>query len=129
MSGSQKVLRFLGILDIVMCGVAFVAMILGKGEMSVISMILSVIEGCLFLIAASDASKYFGAWLFSLVQVILGSVATGLVVGAIFLNKAEMTYLIASGIALALSVIGYIAANNVRKQAKKEHFNRTPMPY
>ena len=133
MSGSQKVLRFFGILDIVMSIVASAALITGvvPGGIGsyIVNILLAVLGGVLFLVASCDASRYFGAWLIALIQLIMNAAVAGLLVFGIIGGVAVLENMGMVIIALAVNIFVFTAADNLRKQAKKGKTRRSPMAY
>ena len=100
---------------------------------NIFNIVFAALSGVLYLIAAGDASKYLGAWLVSLIDVVLNVAALALVAAGVgsglITGVVKMQDFWAALIALALNIIAFIAANNVKKQAKKGKAGRIPMAY
>ena len=115
MSKSQKVLKVFGILELLLAALGVVIALRGGGAVSWVSFGFSLVTAVALLQAAKDASKVTGAWLLVLVALILS------VLELVFaLNGgADKVIIIGTVVAIALNLIAFIAANNVKKQAKK----------
>lgn len=115
MSGSQKVLKVFGILELLMAIFAVVSAVQSGGVSPWLSVVVSLLAAYLLLAAAKDASKVMGAWLILLVDLVLSILE---LVFALSGGKGTMV-IVASVIAIVLNLIAFIAANNVKKQANK----------
>lgn len=119
MSGSQKVLRVFGILELIGGVLGAVGAVssafAGVGAaVSWGSVIISFLAGYLLLAASKDASKVGGAWLIVLVDLVLS------VLELLFaFNSGKGASTAGAVIAIVLNLIVFIAANNVKKQAGK----------
>ena len=114
MSNSQKVLRIFGILEILMAILAAVGAVMTGGIAAWLGVAVSLVTGYLLLLAAKDASKIGGAWLVTLVGLILNTLSLILAL----IGSGDKLQILSSIIAVALSLAVFIAANNVKKQAK-----------
>lgn len=112
MSGSQKILRVFGILEIVSAVLKVIEIVQGGSASSWVSVATSAVTAYFLLAAAKDASKIRPAWLLALVALILSVLGTVLV----FTGGGNTAELIASGVAVVLNLIVFVAANNVKKQ-------------
>ena len=114
MSESQKVLRAFGILELLSAIANVITAIQGDSVSSWVSAAVSLLTAYLLFAAAKDAKKIGGAWtvvLFALILSILNLVL------AISAGGTEMIG--GAGLGVMLNLIVFIAANNVKKQAKK----------
>ena len=114
MSGSQKVLKVFGILELLIAAFYVYLGIAGESVPSFVSAALYLLAGILLLAAAKDAKQAGGAWLITLVDLILSIAELGFGIS----GGAEGSFFIACGAAIVLNLIAFIAANNVKKQAK-----------
>lgn len=114
MSNSQKVLRIFGILEILMAILAAVGAVLTGGIAAWLGVFVSLVTGYLLLLAAKDASKIGGAWLVTLVSLILNALSLILSLT----GGGDKLQIVSGIIAVALSLAVFVAANNVKKQAK-----------
>lgn len=114
MSNSQKVLRVFGVLEIMMAILAAVGAVMTGGVAAWLGVAVSLVTGYLLLLAAKDASKISGAWLISLVGLILNALSLVLSLT----GSGDKLQIVSGIIAVALSLAVFIAANNVKKQAK-----------
>ncbi len=112
MSKSQKVLRVFGILEIVMAVLGVVGIVLGGSVSAWTGVAVAAVSAYLLLAAAKDASKVMGAWVIVQVDLILAAIELVL---AITDNKGTEV-VVGSVVAIILSLIEFIAANNVKKQ-------------
>ena len=115
MSKSQKVLRVFGVLEIVQAVLYAFEAYQGGGLSGWINVVVSLLAAYLLLAAAKDASKAMGAWIILLVDVILSVLELVLALN----GGADGKALLSIGIAIALNLIAFIAANNVKKQGKR----------
>lgn len=114
MSESQKLLRAFGILEFLSAVVNVVTAVQGGGISSWVSAVVSLLTAYLLFAAAKDAKKIGGAW----VVVLLGLILSVLdLVLAISGGGGEMIGV--AGLGVVLNFIVFIAADNVKKQAKK----------
>lgn len=114
MSGSQKVLRVFGIVEILMAIFAVAGALMG-GSLMWGNAGFSLMAGIFLLEAARDARKVTGAWLILLVDLVLS------VLELVFaLQGGSGETVIGAGVAIVLNLIAFLAANNVKKQAKRE---------
>ena len=111
MSGSQRVLRVYGVLEIVSAVLAVIPALQGAA-VSWLSVASSLLAAYFLLAAAKDASKIKPAWAITLLGVILSVLGVVLVVTAGSGTEA----LVSEAVALVLNLIVFIAANNVKKQ-------------
>ncbi len=117
MSGSQKVLRVFGIVEILMAIFAVAGALMG-GSIMWGNAAFSLLSAVLLLEAAKDAGKATGAWLILLVDLVLS------VLELVFaLQDGSGEIALGAGVAIVLNLIAFIAANNVKKQAKRERSN------
>jgi len=114
MSKSQKVLKAFGILELLSAILNVVTAIQSGGISPWASAVVSLLTAYLLFAAAKDASKIGGAWIVVLVGLILSALEFVLA-----LNGGSKDMLAAAGISVVLNLIVFIAANNVKKQAKK----------
>ena len=116
MSGSQKVLRVFGVLELIGAILGVVGAVMGgAAAVSWTSVVVSLLAAYLLLAAAKDASKIGGAWIWVLVSLILSIADLGFAIS----GGGDAAVLIAPIIALVLNLIAFIAANNVKKQYRK----------
>lgn len=115
MTGSQKVLRVFGILELLLAVVGAIMAMKSGGAAAWLSVAVSAIAAVLLLIAAADASKIMGAWFFVLISLVLSALDLVL---AIVGSKGTLV-IVSTVIAVVLNLIVFIAANNVKRQAKK----------
>lgn len=115
MSKSQKVLKVFGILELVVAVFGVFIALQGGGAVGWSSFGFSLLTAILLLQAAKDASKVTGAWLFVLVALILSVAELVLALN----GGADKVTIIGAVVAIILNLIAFIAANNVKKQAKK----------
>ena len=114
MSGSQKVLRVFGVVEILMAIFAVAGALMG-GSILWGNAAFSLLSGVLLAEAAKDARKVTGAWLILLVDLLLS------VLELLFaLNGGSAETALGAGIAIVLNLIAFIAANNVKKQTRRE---------
>ena len=78
-----------------------------------LSVATSGISAYLLLVAAKDASKISDAWWILLVDLILS------VAEVFFALGGGTSVIVSAGIAVVLNLIVFIAANNVKRQAKR----------
>ena len=114
MSKSQKVLRAFGILELLSAIINVVTAIQGGGVSKWLSAVASLLTAYLLFAAAKDAKKIGGAWAVVLLALILSVLD---LVFAISGGTGEMVGV--AGLGVVLNLIVFIAANNVKKQAKK----------
>lgn len=116
MSGSQKVLKVFGILELI-SGILGVigALMGGASAVSWTSAVVSLLAAYLLLTAAKDASKIGGAWIFVLVGLILSIAELAFAVS----GGGDKVTIIAAVIAIVLNLIVFLAANNVKKEYKQ----------
>ena len=115
MSGSQKVLKVFGVLELLI-GVYYVVLgISGEYAAAFVSAALYLLAGFLLLAAAKDATKAGGAWLITLVDLILSIADLGFALG----GGADEIVFISACVAIVLNLIAFIAANNVKRQGKQ----------
>ena len=115
MSGNQKTLRVFGIIEIVLGFFNAFNAIWGGGRWS--SVCLNAITAIALLNASKDATKIMPAWVITLVNLIFSAV---ILAGGFFIREQIGTQnLVSVGIALVLNLIVFLAANGVKKQAKR----------
>lgn len=114
MSKSQKVLRAFGILELLSAVVNVITAIQGDSVSSWLSAAVSLLTAYLLFAAAKDAKKIGGAWVVVLLALILSALNLVLAISA---GSSEMTGV--AGLSVVMNLIVFIAANNVKKQAKK----------
>ena len=112
MSRSQKVLNVFGILELLVAAYYAYLGIVGGSAASFVSAALYLLAGILLLAAAKDAKKAGGAWLITLVDLILSIAEFGFALS----GGADGSVFIGCIVAIVLNLIAFIAANNVRKQ-------------
>ena len=117
MSGSQKVLKVFGVLELLIAVYYAYLGIAGESAASFVSAALYLLAGILLLAAAKDAKKAGGAWLITLVDLILSIAELGLGLS----GGADGSLFIGCGIAIVLNLIAFIAANNVKRQGKQQN--------
>ena len=116
MSGSQKVLKVFSIFEVLIAAYYVYLGITGETITSFVSAALYLVAAFLLFVAAKDATKAGGAWLITLVDLVLSLVElvfalTGGADGPVFVG---------GGIAIVLNLIAFIAANNVKRQGKQQ---------
>ena len=84
----------------------------GENAASFVSAALYLLAGIVLLAAAKDAKKAGGAWLITLVDLILSVVELVFALS----GGADGSTFIACIVAIVLNLIAFIAANNVKKQ-------------
>ena len=114
MSGSQKVLKVFGILELLIAIYYAYLGIAGGNAAAFVSAALYLVACYLLLAAAKDARKAGGAWLITLVDLILSIAEIGFAMS----GGADGSAFAAGGVAVVLNLIAFIAANNVKKQGK-----------
>mgnify|MGYP006988826398 CR=1 FL=1 len=112
MSGSQKVLKVFGILELLIAVYYAYLGIAGDSPAAFVSAALYLVACFLLLAAAKDAKKAGGAWLITLVDLILSIAELGFAVS----GDGDGSVFIACIVAIVLNLIAFIAANNVKKQ-------------
>ena len=115
MSKSQKVLKIFGVLELLLAALGVVIALQGGGAVSWVSFGFSLVTAVALLQAAKDASKITGAWLLVLVALILSVADLVLALN----GGADKVTIIGTVIAIILNLIAFIAAHNVKKQAKQ----------
>ena len=115
MTGRQKVLKVFGILEIISAVLAAVGAIAGGTAMPWLSVVVSLLSAHLLLAAAKDASKVGGAWVILLLNLVLSVAELAFAVS----GGADGATLLGAIISIIINLIGFIAANNVKKQRKK----------
>ena len=114
MSNSQKVLRVFGFLEIVLAVLIAVGAIRGGSITSWLSVIVSLLLAYLLLAAAKDASKIGGAWWVLLLSLIISVLDLVLAITGDY----DAMMIVGIAIVILLNLIAFIAANNVKKQAR-----------
>lgn len=114
MSGSQKLLKVFGVLELLIAVYYAVMGLMGGSIPSLISAVLYLLAGILLLAAAKDAKKAGGAWLITLVDLILSVAEFGFALS----GGADAATFLGCIVAIILNLIAFIAANNVKKQGK-----------
>ena len=115
MSGNQKTLRVFGIIEIVLGFFNAYSAIWGGGRWSTVCM--NAITAIALLNASKDASKIMPAWIIALVNLIFSVLVLA---GGYFIREQIGTQnLVSVGIALVLNLIVFLAANGVKKQARR----------
>ena len=117
MSKSQKVLKVFGVFELLIAVLYAVLGIIGEDIPSFVSAVLYLLAAILLFMAAKDAAKAGGAWLITLVDLVI-SIAD-LVFALI--GDGDAGVFIASIVAIVLNLIAFIAANNVKKQGRTEN--------
>ena len=115
MSGSQKTLRVFGILELLLAIGGAVFAITSGEPISWLSVVASLLAAYLLLAAAKDARKAGGAWAITLLELILSILSTILSLSG---GDADGAVIAGSAVAILVNLIAFIAANNVKKQAK-----------
>lgn len=116
MSKSQKVLRVFAVLELISGILVLVGMFMGQGGGSrVASVVVSLLSAYLLLAAAKDASKIMGAWWITLLDLILSVFE----VMFAFNGGADGQVVVGTVLGVVLNLIVFLAANNVKKQAKQ----------
>ena len=92
------------------------ATILIIGIILLIISIMPLLQGIFALRGASNSSKIMPAWIFSVISLILS--ACGLMANAI--DFLGLKVILASSVALAISIIIFLAANTIRKHRNDE---------
>ena len=114
MSGSQKVLKVFGVLELICAVINIVSAIQGAGAVMWGETVVSLLSAYLLFAAAKDTGKIMGAWIITLVSLILSVLSLILAI-----SGGEGVMMVGTVIALVLNLIAFIAANNVKKQAGK----------
>ena len=116
MSGSQKVLKVFSIFEVLIAAYYVYLGIAGETITSFVSAALYLVAAFLLFVAAKDATKAGGAWLITIVDLVLSIAELGLAL----IGGADASVFIACGVAIVLNLIAFIAANNVKRQGKQE---------
>lgn len=116
MSGSQKVLKVFGVFELLIAAYYVFLGIMGENVAAFVSAALYLLAAILLFMAAKDATKAGGAWLITLVDLIL-SIVEGVFAMS---GGADGSFFIGCGIAIVLNLIAFIAANNVKRQGKQQ---------
>ncbi len=128
MSKSQKVLMTFAVLELIIAVFGVGNAIQTGGISPWLGVVVSLLTAYLLYAAAKDASKIMGAWIILLVNLILN--ALNLLLAAAGVGAAASAgldksvvgagagMLIISVLVLALTVVAFLAANNVKKQGK-----------
>ena len=106
MSGSQKVLKVFGIFELLIAVYYAYFGIVGENFAPFLSAGLYLLASILLIAASKDAKKAGGAWLITLIDLIL--------------SIAELGLAQSCGAAAVLNLIAFIAANNVKKQGRND---------
>lgn len=117
MSKSQKVLMIFAALELVSALITGFAAVQTGGVSLWLRAIVSLLTVYLLFAAAKDASKISGAWIILLVILILSVLNLVLALFSGFAGDGK-TAVAAYGIVIALNLAAFLAANNVKKQAK-----------
>ena len=112
MTKSQKVLRIFGILELVSAVLNGVDALQGAAP-SWVSVVASLLAAYLLLAAAKDPKKIGGAWAILLLDLILSVFSVVLAV-----SGGSGEGLIGGAVSVLINLVGFIAANNVKKQVK-----------
>lgn len=116
MSKSQKVLKVFAVLELISGILGLAGRFLGEGGGStVVSAVVSLLSAYLLFAAAKDASKIMGAWCITLLDLILSVFE----VMFAFNGGADGPVMVGTALAIVLNLIAFLAANNVKKQAKR----------
>lgn len=117
MSGSQKLLKVFGVFELLIA-VYYVFLGITDGNVAAFgSAALYLVAAFLLFAAAKDATKAGGAWLITLVDLVLSIVELVLAVS----GGADEIALVGGSIATVLNLIAFIAANNVKRQGKRQN--------
>lgn len=115
MSGSQKVLKVFGVLELLLAVYYAFLGIAGENAVPFVSAALSLLACILLFAAAKDAKKAGGAWLIILVDLILSIAELGFSLS----GGADGITFIGCIVAIILNFVAFIAANNVKRQGKQ----------
>ena len=115
-SGSQKVLRVFGVFELLIAAFYVYFGMAGESVAEFVSAALYLLAAILLFIAAKDATKAGGAWLITLVDLILSLVELLFALN----GESDAIVFIGGGIAIVLNLIAFIAANIVKRQGKQQ---------
>ncbi len=128
MSKSQKILAAFAVLELIIAVFGVGNAIQTGGISPWLGVLLALLTAYLLYAAAKDASRIMGAWILLLVNLILNSLnlllaAAGLGAAASAgldssVVKAGTGMVILSILVLALTIVAFLAANDVKKQGK-----------
>lgn len=116
MSGSQKVLKVFGVFELLIAVFYVILGISGGYPSAFVSAALYLLAGFLLFVAAKDATKAGGAWLITLIDLILSIFELVFAVT----GGGDAGIFIGCGVAIVLNLIAFIAANNVKRQGKQQ---------
>ena len=116
MSKSRKILLVFGILELIGGVINLVPAVQNGEATSWITAIAAFLCGCLLLMAAVNPRMINGAWIITLVNLVLSILGAVLV----FTGDKGTVELVSNIIAVVLNLIVFIAANNVKSQVKNK---------
>lgn len=128
MSKSQKVLMVFSVLELLSAISSAVNAVKSGNAAGWLSVVVALLAAYLLFAAAKDASKIMGAWIILLVSLILNALSLILAVTGLgaaagagldsSVVSAGTAMAVGYGIIIALNVVAFIAANNIKKQRK-----------
>ncbi len=129
MSKNQKTLMVFAVLEIIYALISLRNAIQSGGISPWLSVVVYLLTAYLLYAAAKDASKIMGAWIILLVNLILNALhmlltligvgaASGGMGDSSTLVGAGVIVLIVYGIIIALNVVAFVAANNIKKNGQ-----------
>ena len=128
MSKNQTTLMVFAVLELIGALVSLRSAIQSGGLFPWLSVVVSLLTAYLLYAAAKDASKIMGAWIILLVNLILNAlqllltlVGVGAAAGGVgdsgTLVGAGVMVLIVYGVIIALNIVAFVAANNIKTTA------------
>ena len=115
MSGSQKVLRVFGVFEVLIAIYYAYLGIMGDNVSAFVSVALYLLTAILMFVAAKDATKAGGAFLITLVSLVLSIIELLFALS----GGGDTNTFIAGVVAIILNLIAFIAAGNVRRQGRR----------
>ena len=111
MNEHRKTLLLFGYVELFSALLSLFGGFLGGGLTSWTGLVTSLLSAYLLLAAAEDPQKIFGAWLITLVDLVL-SVAGGAMK---IVGGADLTTIIGTAIAVIINFVVFNAANSIKK--------------
>lgn len=115
MSKSQKVLKVFAVFEVLIAAYYVYLGIASGNVAAFVSVALYLLAAFLLFAAAKDATKAKGAWLITLVDLVLSILELVFAIS----GDGDVSVFAAGGIAVVLNLIAFIAANNVKRQGKQ----------
>lgn len=129
MSKNQKALMVFAVLELIGAVISVRSAIQSGGIFPWLSVVVYLLTAYLLYAAAKDTSRIMGAWIILLVNLILNALqllltlvgvgaASGSVEDSSTLVGAGVMVLVVYGVILALNVVAFVAANNIKKNGQ-----------